>query len=144
MTRPWEKFYSEAAKDFDLADMPSHTLVDLINKAGAKFTNRPALTTILPNGATGTVSYSELLQHANHFAAYLRDVVKLSAGDTVAVMTPNCIDFAIACMGVAKAGCVATNVNPLYTVPELEHQLTDSKAKVLVIIDLFGDKVDAV
>lgn len=144
MTRPWEKYYSEAGKSFDLADMPSHTLGDLIDKAGANFAQRPALTTILPNGATGTVSYAELLENANHFAAYLREVVKLSAGDTVAVMTPNCIDFAIACLGVAKAGCIGTNVNPLYTVSELEHQLTDSKAKVLVIIDLFGDKVDAV
>jgi len=144
MTRPWEKYYSEAGKNFDLADMPSHTLGDLIDKAGANFAQRPALTTILPNGATGTVSYAELLEHANHFAVYLREAVKLSAGDTVAVMTPNCIDFAIACLGIAKAGCIGTNVNPLYTVSELEHQLTDSKAKVLVIIDLFGDKVDAV
>ena len=58
-------------------------------------------------------------------------------------MTPNCIDFVLAAFGVFKAGCICTNVNPLYTAPEVEHQLADSGAKALVIVDLFGDKADA-
>ena len=47
-------------------------------------------------------------------------------------------------MGLSLAGCIGTNVNPLYTPAELEHQLNDSKAKAIVIIDLFGDKLDKV
>lgn len=144
MTRSWEKYYSQEAINFDLANLEAQTLVELINRAAEKYSDRPALTTVLPNGAEGTITYSRLLEHANCFASYLRQVVKLQAGDTVAVMTPNCIGFGIACLGIAKAGCISTNVNPLYTSPELEHQLVDSNAKVLVIIDLFGDKVDEV
>lgn len=144
MTNPWEKFYSDKARNFDLADMNSRTMVGLIDSAAARYADKPALTTILPTGAEGTVTYAELLAQSNNFAAYLREVVKLKAGDTVAIMSPNCIGFCVASFGIAKAGCIGTNVNPLYTVPELEHQLNDSNAQVLVIIDLFGDKADAV
>ena len=68
----------------------------------------------------------------------------LGTGDTVAIMSPNCIGFCVASFGLSLAGCVGTNVNPLYTPSELEHQLNDSKAKAIVIIDLFGDKLDKV
>jgi len=144
MTKPWKQFYSDEAKNFDLANMPSQTLHELIDKAAAEYADRPALTTILPNGAMGTITYAQLLQASEYFAAYLRQVAGLKAGDVVALMSPNCIGFGIASLGIAKAGCISTNVNPLYTAPELEHQLSDSRARVLVIIDLFGDKVDAV
>jgi long-chain acyl-CoA synthetase len=78
------------------------------------------------------------------FAAWLREVAAVGPGDVVALMSPNCIDFCIAAFGIFKAGCICTNINPLYTAPEVEHQLRDSGARVLVIADLFGDKVDAV
>ncbi len=144
MTKPWEQYYSDQGKNFELADMNSQTLVELIDNAGARYADRPAFTTILPNGAEGTITYAELLAQSNNFAAYLREVIELKAGETVALMSPNCIGFCVASLGIAKAGCIGTNVNPLYTVPELEHQLNDSNAQVLVIIDLFGDKADAV
>lgn len=144
MQKPWEHYYSEEAKAFDPADIDHDTIVGLIDHAGREFADRPALTTILPTGAATTITYAQLLDHANSFAAYLRDVVGLQANDTVALMTPNCIGFCVASLGIAKAGCISTNVNPLYTAPELQHQLSDSGAKVLVIIDLFGDKVDQV
>ncbi|MDE0944230.1 MAG: AMP-binding protein [Alphaproteobacteria bacterium] len=144
MSRPWEKYYPQEAKDFDVGTMPYGTIPEMISVAGAKFANRSAATTILPNGAMATITYQELLSYANDFAAYLRETAGLQRGETVAIMTPNCIDFTIASCGAFLAGAVCTNINPLYTAPELEHQLNDSKAKVLVIIDLFGDKVDEV
>ncbi|MEL6296485.1 MAG: AMP-binding protein [Pseudomonadota bacterium] len=144
MQRPWEKHYSENALAFDPASMDSRTLPQLIDQAAQRFGDKPAMTTVLPNGIQGSVSYADLHREAEHFAAYLREVLGLQTGDAVAVMTPNCNSFGVAALGIFKAGCIATFVNPLYTVPELEHQLTDSAAKVLVIIDLFGDKVDAV
>ena len=144
MTQPWTKYYSEDAKNFDLANMGAQTFGALLDEAAAKYGDKPALTTILPTGAEATISYNEMKTEAEAFAVYLRGILKLTAGDTVAVMTPNCIGFGVVSMGIAKAGCISTNVNPLYTAPELEHQLNDSGAKVLVIIDLFGDKVDAV
>lgn len=144
MSKPWTKYFSEDAKNFDLAKMGAQTFSALLDNAAKNFGDRPALTTILPTGAETTISFNELKTEAEAFAVYLREVLKLNGGDTVAVMTANCIGFGVACMGIAKAGCISTNVNPLYTAPELEHQLNDSSAKVLVIIDLFGDKVDEV
>ncbi len=144
MSQPWHKYYTEAAKNFDVANMEHATLVDLINASGAKYAARPGATTILPNGAAATITYGEYLEHAKDFAAYLRETAGLQRGETVAMMTPNCIDFTIAASGAFLAGAICTNVNPLYTAPELEHQLNDSNAAVLVIIDMFGDKVDEV
>ena len=144
MTQLWKKYYTEAARNFDVTKMEYATLAELINGAGGKYAGRPAATTILPNGAAATIDYGEYLERARDFAAYLREEVGLARGETVALMTPNCIDFTIASSGAFLAGAVCTNVNPLYTAPELEHQLNDSQAKVLVIIDLFGDKVDEV
>ena len=144
MTQPWTKYYSEDAKNFDMANMGAQTFGALLDAAAATHGDKPAMTTILPTGAEATISYTQMKAEAEAFAVYLRGVLKLTAGDTVAVMTANCIGFGVASMGIAKAGCISTNVNPLYTAPELEHQLNDSGAKVLVIIDLFGDKVDEV
>ncbi|MBT6609692.1 MAG: AMP-binding protein [Rhodospirillaceae bacterium] len=144
MSEPWHKYYTDAAKNFDVAEMEHATLVDLINDCGTKYAARPAATTILPNGAAATITYAEYLEHAKDFAAYLRETAGLQRGETVAMMTPNCIDFNIAASGALLAGAICTNINPLYTAPELEHQLNDSKAAVLVIIDMFGDKVDEV
>nr|WP_246455878.1 AMP-binding protein [Sulfitobacter aestuariivivens] len=116
----------------------------MLDAATDEFGPRKALSTILSSGAETSITYADLRTHAEHFAVFLREVVGLKSGDAVAVMTANCIGFGVASMGIAKAGCIGTNVNPLYTAPELEHQLTDSNAQVLVVIDLFGDKVDAV
>ena len=144
MGQPWEKFYPETARNFDINNMPSQTIAALLDAAVEAYADRPALTTILPNGAKGTLTYRQLKSEAEALAVYFREVAGLTSGDVVAIMTPNCIGFGIASLAVAKAGCISTNVNPLYTASELEHQLNDSKAKVLVIIDLFGDKADAV
>lgn len=144
MDQPWKKFYSEEARQFDLANLGAQTLPEMLDHAATTHTSKKALTTILPTGAETSITYSELRTHAEHFAVYLRDVLGLKSGETVAVMSPNCIGFGVASMGIAKAGCIATNVNPLYTAPELQHQLSDSNAQVLVIIDLLGDKADEV
>ncbi len=144
MTAPWEKYYSEDALGFDPAKMSALTLPSAINAAVKTYGSRPALTTILPTGAETTITFDQLGTYSDNFAAYLRDVLGLNAGDTVALMSPNCIGFCVASLGVAKAGCISTNVNPLYTAQELEHQLTDSKAKAVVIINLFGDKLDQI
>ena len=144
VNQPWAKYFSEEAKNFDLNNMGAQTFSELCDHAAVQYGDKPALTTILPTGAEATISFVKLKEEAEAFAIYLREILKLNLEDTVAVMTANCIGFGVACMGIAKAGCVSTNVNPLYTAPELEHQLNDSGAKVLVIIDLFGDKIDQV
>lgn len=144
MDQSWKKYYSPEALNFDLANMGAQTIAGTLDAAAKDYGPQKALTTILPTGAEASITYSELLTQAENFAIYLREVVGLKSGDTVALMTANCIGFGIASLGIAKAGCIGTNINPLYTVPEMEHQLNDSNAQVLVIIDLFGDKVDEV
>lgn len=144
MPKPWEKYYSDEARAFDPAAQGGRKLPDMMTEVAREFGDRPALTTILPTGAETTITFAELDALSDRFAGYLREVIGLNQGDTVALMTPNCIGFGVASMGIAKAGCISTNVNPLYTAHELEHQLSDSGAKALVIIDLFGDKVDEV
>ncbi|MEO1734246.1 MAG: AMP-binding protein [Pseudomonadota bacterium] len=144
MSRVWEKYFSEEAINFDQANMTSHKIPDLLVETVAKNGPKTAVSTILPTGSETSITYNELKAYADSFAVYLRKVLGLNAGDTVALMTPNCIGFAVASMGVLRAGCVLTNINPLYTEPEMAHQLKDSNAKVLVVINLFGAKVDAV
>ena len=77
MSRPWEKYYPQEAKDFDVGTMPYGTIPEMISVAGAKFANRSAAITILPNGAMATITYQELLSYANDFAAYLRETAGL-------------------------------------------------------------------
>lgn len=138
------RIYSYEAQNFDLANMGAQKISDMLDASVRAYSDRKALTTILPNGAEASITFSELRRQAEYFAIYLREILKLNPGDTVALMTPNCIGFGLASLGIAKAGCISTNINPLYTAPEMEHQLSDSNAQALVIIDLFGDKVDAV
>ncbi|MEL6104016.1 MAG: AMP-binding protein, partial [Pseudomonadota bacterium] len=108
MQRPWEKHYSENALAFDPASMDARTLPQLIDQAAQRFGDKPAMTTVLPNGIQGSVSYADLHREAEHFAAYLREVLGLQTGDAVAVMTPNCNSFGVAALGIFKAGCIAT------------------------------------
>jgi long-chain acyl-CoA synthetase len=140
----WEAFYPDSAKAYDESDIGHGHMADVIAAAAQKFGKRPAVSTQLPSGACTTLSFSEIDRLSDDFAVYLRGAAGLRAGDVVAVMSPNCIDFVLAVFGIFKAGCICTNINPLYTAPEMEHQLRDSGARALVSIDLFGDKVDAV
>ncbi|WP_299591975.1 AMP-binding protein [uncultured Tateyamaria sp.] len=144
MTEPMQHPFGKQAAGFALDQLEIGTLADALDRAVETYGTRPALTTILPTGAETTVTFAELKAQAEAFAVYLREELGLSGGDTVAIMSPNCIGFCVASLGIAKAGCIGTNVNPLYTPHELEHQLTHSKAKAIVIIDLFGDKLDEV
>ncbi len=140
----WAAFYPEAARNYDESSIGYGHLAEVIGAVAQKFGTRPAVSTQLPSGACTTLNFREIDWLTDDFAVYLREVAGLQPGDAVAVMSPNCIDFPVAVFGIFKAGCICTNINPLYTAPEMEHQLKDSKAKALVIIDLFGDKVDAV
>jgi len=140
----WEAFYPVAAREYDESDIGHSHMADVIGAAAQKFGTRPAVSTQLPSGACATLNFREIDRLTDDFAGYLREVAGLKPGDVVALMSPNCIDFPVAVFGIFKAGCICTNINPLYTAPEMEHQLKDSKAKALVIIDLFGDKVDAI
>ena len=141
---PWIEFYPEAARNYDDSSIGHKHMSEVVSISAQKYGTRPAVSTQLSSGSCATLSYNDIDRLTDDFAVYLREFVGLKSGDVVALMSLNCIDFILAVFGTFKAGCICTNINPLYTAPEMEHQLKDSKASVLLIIDLFGDKVDAI
>jgi long-chain acyl-CoA synthetase len=107
---------------------PEESLVDLFNASCEEFAQHPAFTNF-----GHTITYAELDDLAARFAAHLQTDTSLQRGDRVALMLPNLLQFPVAMFGILRAGFVTVNINPLYTPPELEHQLIDSGAKVIVI-----------
>lgn len=82
-----------------------------------------------------TLTYAEVGERSRHFGAWLQKAAGLRRGDRVAIMMPNVLQYPIAIIGAQRAGCTVVNVNPLYTARELEHQLNDSGATVIVIFE---------
>jgi len=85
-----------------------------------------------------TLSYGELDQLSRYFAAYFQKIAGLEKGDRVAIMMPNLLQYPVALFAALRAGLVVVNVNPMYTPRELEHQLKDSGAKAIVILENFA------
>jgi long-chain acyl-CoA synthetase len=90
------------------------------------------------------MTYAELDRSSRHFAAYLRKNLGLQKGERVALMMPNLLQYPVALFGVLRAGLVVVNVNPQYTAPELEHQLKDSGAAVIVVLENFAHTLQEV
>jgi long-chain acyl-CoA synthetase len=84
------------------------------------------------------LSFTDVDSASRCFAAYLRTELRLNSGDRVAIMLPNLLQSPIVLFGILRAGLVAVNVNPLYTTPEVEHQLSDSGARVLIVLENFA------
>ncbi len=91
----------------------------------------------------GTLTYRQLNQYANQFASALISM-GVKHGDRVAVMLPNTPQFVIAFYGALKVGAIVVNVNPTYTANELQHQLIDSGAETIVLLNLFNNRLDQV
>jgi long-chain acyl-CoA synthetase len=108
------------------------SLRDMFEEACATHRHSPAYTNM---GAT--LSYAQLDELSRAFAAWLQQKSGLVQGDRVALMMPNILQYPIALFGVLRAGMVVVNTNPLYTARELEHQLKDSGAKAIVIVENF-------
>jgi long-chain acyl-CoA synthetase len=117
--------------DINPDEYPS--LRELFEEACRNYGNRPAYVNF---GAILTYAQLETLSRA--FAAWLTRKSGLVKGDRVAIMLPNTLQYPIALFGVLRAGMVVVNVNPLYTTRELEHQLKDSGAKAIVIVENFA------
>ncbi len=90
------------------------------------------------------ISYAELDRLSAQFAVYLQGVLRLPPGARVALMMPNVLQYPVAMFGVLRAGYTVVNVNPLYTPRELEHQLKDSGAETIVVLENFARTVEQV
>jgi len=130
--RPWFKSYPQGVpREVDLEQYRS--IVSVFEEAIGKYRDRPAF-----RNFGKTLTYGEIDKLSRQFAAYLLGELKLKKGDRVAIMMPNCLQYPIAIFGVLRAGLTVVNVNPMYTPRELKHQLVDSGASVLLVVDNFG------
>ena len=128
MERPWLNEYPDgvpATLDLD----PAESVVDVLDRAIERFADRPAFSNL-----GRTISYGEFDALNRRFATWLQSLPGVGPGDRVAIMLPNLLQYPVALFGAWRAGMVVVNVNPLYTPPELEHQLNDSGATVLIVL----------
>lgn len=135
----WQKSYPPGVTA-TLAEAEVEDLASYLEGAAEQHRYDPAVTLCLPGGITSGLPYGQLMQLSDRFAAYLVHVLALQKGDRIAVMLPNTLAYPVVMLGVLKAGCVLVNVNPLYTAAELQHQLVDSGAKLLVVFERFLTK----
>ena len=129
--RPWLGAYPAGVPaDIDPSQYPS--LVALMQEAFDRYADRVAYSFMGKE-----LTYGQVDRQSRAFAAYLQGL-GLVRGDRVALMMPNVPQYPVAVAAVLRAGFVVVNVNPLYTARELEHQLKDSGAKAIVIIENFA------
>ena len=129
--RVWLESYPEGVPtDIDASEYES--LVGLMAESFAKYAQRTAYSFMGQD-----ISYEETDVKSQSLAAYFQSL-GLEKGDRVAIMMPNVPQYPVAVAAILRAGLVVVNVNPLYTPRELEHQLTDSGAKAIVIIENFA------
>ena len=136
--RPWLAHYPAGVPaEIDVDEYPS--IVSVLENAIDKYRDRPAFANL-----GKVLTYGEIDRLSAQFAAYLLGELKLKKGDRVAIMMPNCLQYPIAMFGVLRAGLTVVNTNPMYTARELKHQLADSGASAIVVLDNFGHTVQEV
>jgi long-chain acyl-CoA synthetase len=131
MERTWLKSYP-AGVPADIDVNRFRSLIELFDASIDKYRERPAF-----HSMGKTITFDELEKRSRDFGAWLQ-ARGLGKGARVAIMMPNCLQYPIAMFGTLRAGCTVVNVNPLYTPRELEHQLRDSGAEAIVILENFG------
>jgi len=136
--RPWLANYP-AGVPAEIDPEQYGSVPAVLDEAIAKFRDNVAFSNM-----GKTLTYGELDARSRDFAAYLLGELKLKKGDRVAIMMPNCLQYPIATFGVLRAGLTVVNTNPMYTARELRHQLVDSGASAVLVMDNFGKTVQDV
>jgi long-chain acyl-CoA synthetase len=138
MDKIWLKSYPPGVPaDIDPNEFKS--IVELFDKSVAKYRDLPAYYNM-----GKTMTFDELDGHSRAFAAFLQSRPGFTKGTRVAVMMPNCLQYPVSIFGTLRAGGIVVNVNPLYTPRELEHQLKDSGAEIIVILENFAHTLQQV
>ena len=138
MNKIWLKNYPQGTPaEIDPDQYTS--ILDLLDKTFAKFGDKPAF-----HNLGGALSYAELDLKSRAFAAFLQGLPGMVKGERVAIMSPNLLQYPVVLVGILRAGMTVVNVNPLYTPRELEHQLKDSGARVIVIVENFAQTLQQV
>ncbi|MBP6565089.1 MAG: AMP-binding protein [Burkholderiales bacterium] len=132
VNKPWLEHYPPGIPT-EIDPDQFRSVPDLLEKSVVKFTGKPAF-----HNLGHSLTYAELDRLSRDFAAFLQSLPGLSKGERVAIMAPNLLQYPVALFGILRAGMVVVNVNPLYTPRELEHQLKDSGARAIVIVENFA------
>ena len=138
MEKIWLQSY-EAGIEAEIDANRFQSIVDVFQQSVDKFGSKSAF-----QNMDTTLSYAETGKLVTDFAAYLQNVLKLPRGERVAIMMPNVLQYPIALFGALKAGLVVVNTNPLYTPRELEHQLNDSGATTIIVLENFANTLEVV
>ena len=137
MNRPWYAHYP-AGVPHEVDTSAYGSLVDLLDDSLRAHAAKPAYICM-----GRALTFGRLDTLSRQLGAYLQSL-GLARGDRVAIMMPNVLQYPVAVAAVLRAGFVAVNVNPLYTPRELEHQLTDSGARAIIILENFAATLQAV
>jgi len=138
MQRPWLKLYPEGIPA-EVDTTAFNSLKHILETSCRRFADLPAY-----GNMGATITYRELDQLSRDFGAYLQKVAGLEKGDRLAIMLPNVLQYPIALFGAQRAGIVVVNTNPQYTPRELEHQLKDSGAAAIVVLENFAHTLEDV
>jgi long-chain acyl-CoA synthetase len=131
MDKAWLKSYPDGMPE--TVDINAYQSVsEVFEKSVIRYSDRPAFSNL-----GTTLTYSEMDQLTGHLASYLQRLPDMKQGDRVAIMMPNVLQNPIAIFAALRAGFTVVNTNPLYTPRELEHQLIDSGAKAIIVMENF-------
>ena len=131
MDRIWLKHYpSGVPAEIDVGEYAS--VREVFEESCRKFATRPAFSCM-----GRTITFADLDALSATFGAWLQSI-GCTKGTRVALMMPNILQYPVCLFGTLRAGCTVVNVNPLYTARELEHQLTDSGAEIIVVVENFA------
>jgi long-chain acyl-CoA synthetase len=137
-TKPWLNTYPEDVPEFVDVDQYQN-INEMFRDTFEKYADKTAFVNM-----GHSLSFAELKEKSDAFAAYLQCELKAKKGDRIALMMPNLLQYPITILGALKAGLVVVNVNPLYTPRELQHQLRDSGATIIVAVTNFGNNLQQV
>jgi long-chain acyl-CoA synthetase len=138
MDRIWLKSYPQGVPaEIDVQRL--RTLVQLIDESCAQYSDSVAYVQM-----GRSLTFRRVDQLARQFAAYLQKAAGLRKGDRLAIMLPNLVQYPIAMFAALRSGLAVVNTNPLYTAPELEHQLKDSGAAAILVLENFAHVLEKV
>jgi long-chain acyl-CoA synthetase len=141
-TRPVEKIWLKSYAPGVPAEVDLHEFAnirEILERSCKKFAALPAFTCM-----DATITYADLDRLSRNFGSWLQNVAGLQKGDRVAIMMPNVLQYPVVLFGALRAGLTVVNCNPLYTPRELEHQLNDSGALAIVLLENFAKTLQEV
>ena len=138
MSHAWYSSYPQGIPH-EVDTFAYDSLVDVLETACDEYASNPCFSNF-----GKTISYQQFDEYSRNFAAFLQQHLAMQQGDKFAIMMPNLLQNPIAIFGALRAGLTVVNVNPLYTADELRHQLCDSEATGIIVLDNFAANLQSI